>query len=166
MGTFPIELICGGIYCLTRTYAGCRSFRVYSVKGGIILSAHGTIVARVFTSNAMLPLSGASVAITRRSADGRTELVAFRITNYDGLTEPVEIDTPELDGSTLSSSGTQPYARIDLAVDLPGYDRILVTGAQVFTDTQTVQELMLLPTPSLPEQYDRTQTISIPAQTL
>lgn len=130
------------------------------------MSAHGTIVARVYTSNAMLPLSGASVAITRRRVDGRAELIAFRITNYDGLTEPVEIDTPELDGSTLASSGAQPYAQIDLAVDLPGYDRIRVSGAQVFSGTQTVQELMLLPTPSLPERYDRTQNISIPAQTL
>ena len=166
MSVYTTKTIFRSMDLRSRAYAGCRSFYVCSVKGGIILSAHGTIVARVFTSNAMLPLSGASVAITRRSADGRTELVAFRITNYDGLTEPVEIDTPELDGSTLSSSGTQPYARIDLAVDLPGYDRILVTGAQVFTDTQTVQELMLLPTPSLPEQYDRTQTIAIPAQAL
>ena len=59
-----------------------------------------------------------------------------------------------------------PYARVDVAVDLPGYDRVLVTGAQVFSGTQSVQELMLLPTPSLPERYDRTQTITIPAQTL
>ena len=129
------------------------------------MSAHGTIVARVFTSNAMLPLGGASVAITRTGADGRVELVAFRLTNYDGLTEPVEIETPELDGS-LPSSGAMPYARVDVAVDLPGYDRVLVTGAQVFSGTQSVQELMLLPTPSLPERYDRTQTIGIPAQTL
>ena len=41
-----------------------------------------------------------------------------------------------------------------------------MTGAQVFSGTQSVQELMLLPTPSLPERYDRTQTITIPAQTL
>ena len=69
------------------------------------------------------------------------------------------------DGS-LPSSGAMPYARVDVAVDLPGYDRVLVTGAQVFSGTQSVQELMLLPTPSLPERYDRTQTIVIPAQTL
>lgn len=142
-----------------------QEFHAFCVKGGDYLSAHGTIVARVFTSNAMLPLGGASVAITRTGADGRVELVAFRLTNYDGLTEPVEIETPELDGS-LPSSGAMPYARVDVAVDLPGYDRVLVTGAQVFSGTQSVQELMLLPTPSLPERYDRTQTIVIPAQTL
>ena len=68
------------------------------------MSAHGTIVARVFTSNAMLPLGGASVAITRTGADGRVELVAFRLTNYDGLTalSPPPVRCP-MRGSMLPS---------------------------------------------------------------
>ena len=135
-------------------------------EGGVFLSAHGTIVARVYTSNAMLPIAGAAVAFTRRNAAGRSELLAFRITNYDGYTEPVTVDTPEQNGTTLASSGRNPYAQVTLAVDQPGYDRVIVTGAQVFTGTQTLQELMLLPTPSLPETYSRTERIDIPAQEL
>lgn len=114
----------------------------------------------------MLPLAGASVAFTRQTAEGNAELLAFRITNYDGYTEPVTVDTPELNGTTLASSGRTPYAQITVAVDQPGYDRVVVSGAQVFTGTQTLQELMLLPTPSLPERYSRTERINIPAQEL
>lgn len=114
----------------------------------------------------MLPLAGASVLMTRTGPDGQRQLLAFRLTNYDGCTDPVEIDTPELDGATLASSGTQPYAQIDLAVDLPGYDRVIVTGAQVFSGQQTIQELRLIPTPSLPESYNRTEIFRIPAQSL
>lgn len=114
----------------------------------------------------MLPVSGASVAIYRRGPGGAAELIAFRITNYDGDAGPVEIETPELDGTTLASSGQQPYAPVNVAVDLPGFDRVIVEGAQVFSGRQTVQKLMLLPTPSLPDRYDRTQTVIIPAQTL
>ena len=67
---------------------------------------------------------------------------------------------------TLASSGKQPYTPVSLVVDSPGFDRLIVNGAQIFTDTQTVQDMMLLPTPSLPERYSRTETVTIPAQTL
>ena len=80
--------------------------------------------------------------------------------------EEEELDTPELDGTTLASSGKQPYTPVSLVVDSPGFDRLIVNGAQIFTGTQTVQDMMLLPTPSLPESYSRTETVTIPAQTL
>ena len=67
---------------------------------------------------------------------------------------------------TLASSGKQPYTPVSLVVDSPGFDRLIVNGAQIFTDTQTVQDMMLLPTPSLPKSYSRTETVTIPAQTL
>ena len=103
------------------------------------MNAHGSILARVFTSNAMLPVIGAAVAFVRRRSDGTTELLA---------------------------SGKQPYTPVSLVVDSPGFDRLIVNGAQIFTGTQTVQDMMLLPTPSLPESYSRTETVTIPAQTL
>lgn len=130
------------------------------------MNAHGSILARVFTSNAMLPVIGAAVAFVRRRSDGTTELLAYRTTNYDGMTVPVDVDTPELDGTTLASSGKQPYTPVSLVVDSPGFDRLIINGAQIFTGTQTVQDMMLLPTPSLPERYSRTETVTIPAQTL
>ena len=125
------------------------------------MNAHGSILARVFTSNAMLPVIGAAVAFVRRRSDGTTELP-----HYDGMTVPVDVDTPELDGTPLASSGKQPYTPVSLVVDSPGFDRLIVNGAQIFTGTQTVQDMMLLPTPALPERYSRTETVTIPAQTL
>ena len=114
----------------------------------------------------VLPVIGAAVAFVRRRSDGTTELLAYRTTNYDGMTVPIDVDTPELDGTTLASSGKQPYTPVSLVVDSPGFDRLIVNGAQIFTDTQTVQDMMLLPTPSLPKSYSRTETVTIPAQTL
>ena len=53
-----------------------------------------------------------------------------------------------------------------MIVDQPGYDRIIVENAQVFTGIQTLQEFMLIPTPQLPDNYSRTETFVVPAQTL
>lgn len=128
------------------------------------MQGHGTIYARVYTSNAMLPVVGAGVAFTRRRADGTKELLAYRITNYDGCTAPIEIDTPQADGKTLGENGEQPYITVDIEADQTGYDRLSISGAQVFSGTQTVQEMMLLPTPLLPERYNRTQRVTIPPQ--
>ena len=47
-----------------------------------------------------------------------------------------------------------------------GYGRIEVRGAQVFADRQTIQPLRLIPTPSLPDSYTRTQIVTVPPQEL
>lgn len=130
------------------------------------MSGYGTIVARVYTSNAQLPVRGAAVAFCKRAADGTVELLAFRITNYDGYTDALEIETPEQDGQTLASSGQHPYATLSMIVDQLGYDRIIVENAQVFTGIQTLQQFMLVPTPQLPDSYSRTETYVVPEQTL
>ena len=134
------------------------------MKGGIPLSSQGTIIARVFTSNARIPLRGAAVVFYRTDAGGARELLGLRLTNYDGMTDPLTVETPDLDSADISSKA--PYAQLDVFTDLNGYDRVLVRGAQIFTGIQTLQDVQLIPTALLPELYDRTEVIDTPAQTL
>ena len=55
---------------------------------------------------------------------------------------------------------------MELATDEDaGYDRIVVENAQIFTNTKTVQELMLVPS-SAANGGRRTQTFHIPNQNL
>lgn len=131
-----------------------------------MMHQNGTILARVCTSNAMLPIAGAAVAFTRQRADGTEELLAFRLTNYDGTAGPVEIETPDFAGTTLETTGQQPYTQLTVTAGQPGFDRICVRGVQVFSGTQSIQELMLVPTPPLVGSFSRTQTVRIPAQPL
>ena len=136
------------------------------MKGGILLPSQGTIVARVFTSNARIPLRGAAVLFYRTNAEGVREMLGLRLTNYDGMTDPLAVDTPDLDSASISSAGKTPYAQLDVFTDLSGYDRVLVRGAQIFTGIQTLQDVQLIPTALLPELYDRTEVIDTPAQAL
>lgn len=130
------------------------------------MPAQGTIVARVYTSNARIPLRGATVAFFRTEPDGAQTLLGARMTNYDGLTDPLSVPTPSLDSASIAAAGQTPYARLTVEADIPGYDRVLVRGAQVFTGIQTLQELALIPTAALPTRYDRTDVFDIPPQTL
>ena len=120
---------------------------------------------KVYTSDARLPLQGAAIAVTRHGAAG-TELVAFRVSNYDGMTEPIRVETPDFSESQQSGAAEQPFANLDIEAEATGYGRIFIRNAQVFADRQTVQPLRLIPTPSLPESYTRTQIVDVTPQDL
>ncbi len=113
------------------------------------MAATGTILTRVFTSQAQIPVAGATVAFTQRSpAQGRHTLLALRVTDANGRTEPVLVPTPDLSAS--ESPGTaDPFAVCDIWVEAPGYELLVVEDVQIFPGTQTLQELDLIP---LPEQ--------------
>lgn len=125
----------------------------------------GSIVARVYTSAAMLPIAGAAVYFTARSASGISDLLAFRLTDADGYTAPVSIETPDDTGVTLLPGTGVPYAAVTIRAEYPGYDRVVVEDAQIFTNTKTVQEMMLVPS-SPANGGRRTETFIVPGQNL
>ena len=130
------------------------------------MDSQGTVVVRLSTSSALIPLQGATVTITKLRPDGTQELLAVRVTNFDGLTDPVAVETPPMAESQNYQNTSVPYAVIDIRVERAGFDRILVKNAQVFPNTETRQELSLIPTPDLPSSFDRTETFVVPPQDL
>lgn len=128
------------------------------------MQAQGTVVVRLFTSAAQIPLQGATVTITKRLPGGGTKLLAVRVTNFDGFTDPVSIDTPPIAESQSYQAGLVPYAVVDIRVERTGFDRVIIENAQVFPDTQTRQEVALIPTPENPGAFDRTETFLVPPQ--
>jgi len=115
----------------------------YGIIGGIDL-AQGSVLARVFTSDAYLPLANIPVSFTLTDPDGRRTLLAVVRTNSSGLTIPVLVQTPDEEAS-LSPGNTAPYSTIDIRADVPGYGSVLAEGVQVFPDIVTVQNLQLRP---------------------
>lgn len=112
------------------------------------MAATGTILTRVFTSQAQIPVAGATVAFTQRSTEGHHTLLALRVTDANGRTAPVQVETP--DASASESPGTvTPFAVCDIWAESPGYELLVVENVQIFAGTQTLQELELIP---LPEQ--------------
>ena len=130
------------------------------------MDRQGTVVVRLVTSAAMLPLQGATVTITKTLPDGTAQLLAVRVTDFDGLTDPVTVDTPPMASSQSYQAGTIPYSVVNIRIEREGFDRILIENAQVFPETETRQELSMIPTPNLPSSFDRTKTFVIPPQTL
>ena len=61
------------------------------------MSDFGTITARVFTSSSMLPIEGAAVLFYRKNTAGENELLGMRVTDFDGYTDPLSVQTPDAD---------------------------------------------------------------------
>ena len=130
------------------------------------MDSQGTVVVRLSTSSALIPLQGATVTITKLRPDGTQQLLAVRVTNFDGLTDPVTVETPPMAESQSYQNTSVPYAVVDISAQRVGFDRVLVKNAQVFPNTETRQELSLIPTPDLPSSFDRTETFVVPPQDL
>ena len=95
------------------------------------------------------------------------ELLAVRVTNFDGLTAPVMVETPPMAESRSYQNTSIPYAVVDIRVErIQALTGCLCKNAQVFPDTETRQELSLIPTPDLPSSFDRTETFVVPPQSL
>ena len=109
------------------------------------MTSTGKLRVRVYTSQAELPLEGATVVVTQQNRDGKYRLLSVQATDSSGLIEPVEIPTPALGESTHPGSSVPPYAVCDVWAEHPGYAMLLVEGVQIFQGVETLQSMELEP---------------------
>ena len=126
------------------------------------MSATGYIQVNAYESYARLPLR--DVAITVTSSDGTA--IAMRLTNRNGQITPIEIPVPDLSESQTPNPPEQPFAVVNLYAHLRGYEQVESDNLQVFANTVTSQDLMMIPLSELPNQWDQTIIFDTPPQNL
>ncbi len=125
--------------------------------------ASGTLVTRVFTGRAELPIAGAAVSVVRKDGDRLLDLLTVQVSGRGGDTEAFSIETPSEDLSQ-SPGNPQPYALVDLWVDRQGFQLLVVEDVPVFPGVTSVQDLPLVP---MPEDGGRGgESVEIPPQDL
>ena len=129
------------------------------------MSSQGSIITHVYTSAALLPVEGAAVTISQTSPEGICELLSMQITDENGKTAPVIVETP--DGSQSQEPGHErPFAVVDIIIECPLYERLFIASAQVFADTTTLQNAQLIPLDALPESLNQTESVNVVPQQL
>ena len=130
------------------------------------MSAIGYIQARVYTSSAQLPLRDAAVVIT---APDNTA-IAMRMSDRSGLIPIIEIPVPSPAESQKPAGEEKPNA---LATLYPypnayhnGYGTFESRNLQVFADTTTFQNIMLIPLSQLPDNAEDSMNVVTPPQDL
>lgn len=139
-----------------------RHIIIREMKGVIILSATGYITVHAYTSNAYLPLE--DVAITVTATDGTA--IAMRVTDRSGQTAPIAIPVPDRAESLSPDPPERPYAVVNLYARLKGFEQIENENLQVFADTTTNQNLLMIPLSELPGKWNQTEVFDTPPQNL
>lgn len=106
----------------------------------------GSLVVRVFTSNAQLPVSGATVIISSPSVDGRRKVFSIQNTDESGGTKPIKLEAPDK-GLSESPGQAAPFSDYSLVVEHPDYYLAAFEKLQVFPGVETVQNVPLVPLP-------------------
>lgn len=107
----------------------------------------GSLIVRTFTSQAQLPVSGSTVIISSREADGRHKVFSIQTTDLSGSTKPFRLDAPdEALGFTPDQDGI-PFSDYSLVVEHPEYFLATFEKLQVFPGIETVQNVPLVPLP-------------------
>lgn len=103
----------------------------------------GYIVSNVYTSQAQIPVKDAVFTVTKEE-DGETMLLGVRISDENGKTFPIAIETPDLSES-LSPGNPQPYALVNIRIDHSDYKSVYTKGVEVFPGIVTLQNYELFP---------------------
>lgn len=106
----------------------------------------GSLVVRTFTSQAQLPVSGATVIISSRDQDGRRKVFSIQTTDESGGTQPFELEAPD-EALSLSPGQATPFSNYSLVVEHPEYFLATFEQLQVFPGVETVQNVPLAPLP-------------------
>ena len=112
----------------------------------------------------LLPPSGIGWA-KRRNVPWPHTLLAVRTTDENGRIAPVRVATP--DPAASESPGTpHPFASCDVWVEAPGYEMLYLENMQVFPNTETLQEVDLIPLPEQAPPASRGETVNVTPQEL
>lgn len=126
------------------------------------MSATGYIQVHAYESYAQMPLE--DVAITITATDGTA--IAMRITDRNGKINPISIPVPDKSESLSPNPPERPYTVVNLYARKNGYEQIESENLQVFADTITSQNLLMIPLAEFPEQWGQTEIFITPPQNL
>ena len=111
------------------------------------LTGNADLIVQVFTARQALPISGATVTVSRFvDAQGQTENIVVHTTDENGKTPAISLPTPPK-YLTESPGNIRPYSEYTVDVKKSGYYDNIVYGIQMFDSITTIEPVNLIPLP-------------------
>ena len=128
------------------------------------MASSGTIIVNIYTSDARIPVEGASVLF--QSLSPASPLLGFRLTDSSGRTAPLTVLTTDLSQSQAPDPSGLPFTQLRIIAEHPEFERTILEGVQVFPGITTLQSIQLLPLSRTDPEKDQQQDFVLPPQTL
>ena len=112
------------------------------------------------TNNLNVPIENASINLTYSGQPDN--IIEVLSTNNSGQTERIDLDAPPIELSLSEDNLIMPYSEYSIYVTADGYEPVDISGIEILSETESVQEVKL--TPVVPGGVG--SDIVIPAHTL
>lgn len=121
----------------------------------------GSLRINVTSSTGQIPIDNATVTISYSGAPDST--IEELTTDSSGLTETVELPTPNEEYSLNPESEVKPYSEYNIFVTAEGYEPVSVSGSELLANTTSFQPIRMNP---LTITEDDEKIVDIPPHTL
>jgi hypothetical protein len=114
---------------------------------------YGKLKIRLMAGSSSTPIKNATIEIA--SSGNPDQTIEVLKTDSDGITDNIELEAPPFEYSQ-SPTDNQPYSEYNLKVTAEGYNDRIITGVQIFSDRNGIQNIELEDVISGNEEYNPT----------
>lgn len=108
----------------------------------------GNLQVQVYERNTFIPVPNAKVTISNTNEEENTGLEPTTlITDTEGRTMVVQVETPSIDRSLNKENTEIPYALVNIKIVAEGYADLLIKGVQVLPFEKAIQIANLIKSP-------------------
>lgn len=129
------------------------------------MSQQGSLIVRTFASNQLIPIPGVRITVTKSTGEG-DELIAYGVTDENGKTQIIQIDTPDKSLSLDRDNTVEPYAGVNIKIEKEGFDITNIFNAQVFSGELSEQYVEMIPLPEFSRFNEYNSIFTVTPQNL
>jgi len=134
---------------------------LHAAQTDLSFTGSGSLRINVTSAIGQIPIDNATVSISYTVSPENT--IEELTTDSSGLTEIVELPTPNEDYSLNPESEVKPYSEYNILVTAEGYEPVSVTGSELLANTTSFQPIRMNP---LSVTEDDEKRVDIPPHTL
>lgn len=125
----------------------------------------GSLLVRTYISNMLIPIRDVRVTVTENNGNGE-EILAFRLTDENGKTDIIEINTPDMELSLDQNNTIKPFKNVNIKVEKEGFIIFIIKNVQVFANRLSEQNIEMIPLPEKSEYDEFKNTFVVTPQNL
>ena len=115
----------------------------------VLSDDRGVLIVNVGYGERVYPIENALVSVLQKN-ENTLEIISVSETDQSGKSEPIVIETPNVELSLVPDPDSLPYAKVTIDVEKEGFYNAQFIDVPVFAGIVSVQNVNLIP---LPEYY-------------